>query len=166
MIYWIFGIPGSGKSTVAKQFSELSGMPVFEGDDFQTEEDREVIAAGVFTLERRHAQLSRIMENIDSKGPSRAIVTHPLPDRESRTRVLGVNGEEGKLVYGKAPLSVIEERLIARRGHHFGPDLLDAWIPRHWQEPTEEGLVVIENGLDQQLLNAQLKALNESINGI
>jgi len=158
-LYWFFGLPGSGKTHVAKIVSQMTGLPVYEGDSFHTEDDRRVIAAGAFTLARRHAQLERIRLALQTAGTLDALVTHALPDKASRTLVRGLSGHASRLIYVTAPLTLIRKRLAARRDHHFGPELLDAWIPRHWEEPEGEDCFVIENGTDDRLLEAQLRKL-------
>lgn len=158
MIYWFIGVPGTGKTYVARLFATLTGFPQFEGDDFQTEDDRKVIAAGAFTLEHRYAQLSRISTALKDAGVTNGVVTHPLPDTESR-RLVRESGN-AQLVYVRAPLAVIRGRLKARKDHHFGSELLTPWLKQHWAEPTqEEGCLVIDNFGSGETLEAQLRRL-------
>lgn len=157
--YWFFGVPGSGKTHIAGLFSQMTGIPRFEGDDFHTEDDRRAVAQGAFTLERRHAQLERIHFALQKAHTPYALVTHPLPDKASRKLVRGLTGHAVQLVYVKAPFVLIKQRLITRKGHHFGPELLDAWIPKHWEEPKDEDCFVIENGSEDHLLESQLREL-------
>lgn len=156
MIYWFFGLPGSGKTYLAKKFSRLAGIPQFEGDEFHTEEDRRVIAVGQFTLAHRHAQLTRIDEALQGIT-GHAIVTHPLPDKESRERVRSSGNT--RLVYVKASLRLVKSRLVRRKEHHFGPELLDAWIDRHWQEPEEEECFALNNSRNAPAVERRLRAL-------
>lgn len=152
MQYWFFGLPGSGKTHVAKLFAHMTLMPQYEGDDFHTAEDRKVIAEGAFTLAHRHAQLARVASSLLASDVTDVIVTHPLPDRSSRTLI---REQSARLVYVTAPLVLIKARLAARIGHHFGVELLDAWIPRHWEDPTGEPCFIVHNdgsaSLEQQL---------------
>src|SRR3989344_1505946 len=143
MMYWFFGIPGSGKSHLAGLFSQMTGIQVYEGDDFHTEDDRRAVAEGTFTLEHRYAQLERINATLQATRMPNALVTHPLPDRTSRALVRKMSDGAVRLIYVTAPLPLIKERLRTRTGHHFGPDLLDAWVPRHWEEPKDEDCFVI-----------------------
>jgi gluconate kinase len=142
MRYWFFGLPGSGKTYLAKQFSLMTNFPQFEGDDFHTADDRKVIAEGAFTLAHRHAQLARVASSLQASAVADAIITHPLPDRASRALI---REQSARLVYVAAPVPLIRERLISRTGHHFGVDLLDAWILRHWEDPMGEKCIVVNN---------------------
>jgi len=142
MHYWFFGLPGSGKSHMANLFSAMTGFPQYEGDDFHTHEDRRVIAEGQFTLAHRHAQLKRISDVLHSAEVLDAVITHPLPDRNSRA---GLYTRSSKLIYVKADLALIKQRLTSRTGHHFGADQLDEWIPRHWEKPIGEENHIIQN---------------------
>ena len=159
MIYWFLGIPGSGKTHIARLFSQMTGIPQYEGDDFHTEEDRRAVAEGMFTLEHRHAQLSRIGTALQSVRQRDALVTHPLPDKASRARVRDSGDGNVRLAYVRAPLDVTRERLSLRTNHHFGAHLLDAWLVRHWQEPEGEDCFVIENDSSAQTLETRLKEL-------
>src|SRR3989338_483495 len=161
-IDWFFGIPGSGKTHIARQLSQMTGIPMYDGDDFHTNDDRRAVAQGIFTLERRHAQLKRISTKLRTAGTPHALVTHPLPDRESRALVRRLSTGDVRLIHVTAPLDLIKERLRARKDHHFWSDLLDAWISKHWQEPCGENCLVIENGLDNQLLEDQLRKFGPS----
>jgi gluconate kinase len=159
MVHWFFGFPGSGKTHVAGLFSQRAGIPRYEGDDFHTEDDRRAIEAGAFTLAHRHAQLERIHRALRNAGISDALVTHPLPDKASRQLVRGLSGHVARLIYVTAPLPLIKERLATRKDHHFSARLLDAWIPRHWEEPVGEDCFLIKNGPDEDLLEVQLRKL-------
>lgn len=159
MIYWFFGLPGSGKTYAARRFSRLTGIPAYEGDDFHTEEDRRAVAAGAFTLAHRHAQLERIQRVLQAHAMSGAIVTHPLPDKASRILVKASSAVPVRLVYVTAPLPLIRSRLETRTDHHFGVELLDAWIPKHWQEPTDEDVFVLHNHAGAPPLESQLRRL-------
>ncbi|MES2135114.1 MAG: AAA family ATPase [Patescibacteria group bacterium] len=153
---WFFGIPGSGKTYIAKRISEMTGIPSYEGDDFHTEDDRRAIAESRFTLAHRHQQLKRIIVKLQTSGVSHALVTHPLPDRKSRALVRSFGGAV-RLIHVKAPLEVIKDRLSTRTNHHFDIGLLAAWIPRHWEEPEGEDCLVVKNDLDNNLLDAELR---------
>jgi len=133
----------------------MIGFPQYEGDDFHTEDDRKVIAEGLFTLSHRHAQLKRVSAALRSAKVLDAIITHPLPDRNSRA---GLYKKSCKLVYVKTDLVLIKQRLANRKGHHFGADQLDEWIPRHWEEPIGEENLVIHNN-ESENLNSSLKVL-------
>ena len=159
ILYWFFGFPGSGKTHVAGVFSQMTGIPQYEGDDFHTEDDRRAVAAGAFTLERRYAQLMRIHADLQTAHAPDALVTHPLPDKKSRQLVRSLSGDAVRLIHVTAPLHLVKQRLADRHGHHFGANLLDAWIPKHWEEPRDEDCFLIENGSDERLLEAQLRKL-------
>ena len=163
MQYWFFGFPGSGKSHVAGLFSRMTGIPVCDGDDFHTEDDRRAVAQGTFGLGHRHAQLGRINAAIQAMRTPDVLVTHPLPDKASRTLVRELSGRAVRLVHVNAPLVLIKARLSVRTDHHFGPDLLDAWIPQHWEKPAGEDCFVIENGVSDMLEPQlrQMRALDE-----
>lgn len=159
MWYWFFGIPGSGKTHTAKLFSRMIGIPHFEGDDFHTEADRDAIAEGTFTLQDRYAQLERISSALHRERTLRAVITHPLPDKSSRRLVHRLSDNRAQLVHVTAPLPLIKARLRGRKNHHFGENLLDAWLRRHWEQPTCESNFVIRSDVRRRRVKAQLETL-------
>lgn len=165
MWYWFFGLPGSGKSHVAGILSRLTGIPQYEGDNFQTAEDRGFIARGAFTVQRRHDQLMRIVSKLGDSNRKDALITHPLPDKVSRALVRTLHPHGTQLVYVTAPLTLIRKRLRERENHHFGPELLDAWISRHWEDPVNEDTFVIDNGEGVDTLVSQLNQLCGRLHG-
>ncbi|MEK7156876.1 MAG: hypothetical protein AAB790_03690 [Patescibacteria group bacterium] len=64
-----------------------------------------------------------------------------------------------------APLVLVRKRLHERKNHHFGPELLDAWIARHWEEPAGEDFFLIENAEEKEALVSQLDRLCGSRHG-
>ncbi len=159
MVYWFYGQPGSGKSYVAAIFAEMIGATQYEGDTFHTKADRRAVLKGTFTLERRHAQLARIAKALKAQKGKDAIVTHPLPDKRSRELLAASGGGDVVLIYVRTPRALQLKRLKARKGHHFTPDLLPAWINRHWQEPKGEGHFLVRNSVTKRELKKRLGLL-------
>jgi gluconate kinase len=159
MTYWFFGLPGSGKSHVAKIFSEISGVPVIDADDFHTKSDREAIRKRAFTVERRHAQLKRVQRHLRRMKTGDAIVTHVLADTKSRSLLVNQSGSPAMLVYVTTPRAQHLKRLQRRKNHHFTADMLEEWIPRLWQEPERGRYPVIRNNVPKRELVKRLKAL-------
>lgn len=155
-IIWFLGMPGAGKTVLGNRFAKMIGVPCFDGDDYQTDRDRELIEKMQFTQEHRDAQLSRIIDAVCALG--RCIVTHPLPNPESRA---WAHAHDGTLVYVRAPVPLVHLRLKSeeRRHHHFRPEMLRPWILRHWVEPEHEGCFVINNTFDNTAVNERLGEL-------
>ncbi|MBP7801339.1 MAG: NADP-dependent phosphogluconate dehydrogenase [Saprospiraceae bacterium] len=46
MIYFVMGVSGSGKTTIAQRLSELKNIPLFDADDFHSTENKAKMSAG------------------------------------------------------------------------------------------------------------------------
>jgi len=162
MIYWFFGPPGSGKTHVAKVFSEMTGLPRLDGDDFHTAADRKAIDKGKFTLKHRHAQLGRIATFVKKKGYKQTIVAHALPDPISREILRRRSRGRDVFVFVYTPKALHHKRLAQRKNHHFSIDSLPGWLKKHWQDPKGERHVRLHNGTSSTALRRSLKRIARS----
>ena len=46
VIYFVMGVSGSGKTTIAQRLSELKNIPLFDADDFHSTENKAKMSAG------------------------------------------------------------------------------------------------------------------------
>ncbi|MBK8281989.1 MAG: NADP-dependent phosphogluconate dehydrogenase [Saprospiraceae bacterium] len=46
VIYFVMGVSGSGKTTIAQRLSELKNIPLFDADDFHSKENKAKMSAG------------------------------------------------------------------------------------------------------------------------
>lgn len=147
MILWFFGLPGVGKSTLAKRLSSLVSIPFIDLDNMLTDEEKGALCAGTFTSEMRLKKLTRAVTLIQATLANTAHMTtsDSLPDSRSRSYVAQALGEGVRFVLIRSPRIVHIERLTGRKNHFFTADLLKEYEKKHWSPPFDISYALFEN---------------------
>lgn len=135
MIYWFFGFPGIGKDYCAHHLARIGNFPHINADDFLTEDDRQKLLMGTFTVEDRLNKLGRIVSHIKhtSNRLEHIAVADSLPDNASRRYI--IDSFEGvKLILVTASAIIHKRRISKRKNHFFTEKLLDSYIEKYWEE--------------------------------
>jgi gluconokinase len=136
MILILMGVSGSGKSSVGHALAARLSWEFIEGDDFHPPQNVRKMHAGIaLSDEDRRPWLLALREQIASilrRSGSAVITCSAL--KQSYRDLLARQGVQ--FVYLKVSFGVARERLATRRGHFFGPELLQSQFdtleaPRH-----------------------------------
>lgn len=165
MVYLFFGYPGAGKTTLARRFGELHGVPAIDTDAFMTAEEIAAVHEGRYTQAMRQANIARYCARVRADPACRPHVAlaDGLPNNAARRFALAqFPPGEARLALVQTDRALWEQRLTARAGNvvEIGVREADAYIAAHW-EPLAPDLphTVIENGADTAAVDAQLRAL-------
>ena len=135
------GVAGSGKTTVARLFTEKTGAVFYEGDDFHPPENVAKMRAGIpLTDADRKKWLKTLRETIVralAKKEYSALACSAL--KEKYRDSLAAGDPRVKFVHLTGPPALIEERLKTRRGHFMPPKLLKSQFAI--LEPPTDALV-------------------------
>jgi gluconokinase len=126
MVIVLMGVAGSGKTTVGGLLARRLGWQFRDADSFHPLRNREKMRRGIplDDNDRRPwlaAIRTSIVESINSK--KNTVYACSALKRAYR-ELLGTDTDEVKFVYLKGPAGLIAERLANRKGHFFGPALL------------------------------------------
>jgi gluconokinase len=130
VIVIVMGVSGSGKSYLAGRLAEATGWPFAEGDDYHSESNKALMAAGIPLtdteripwLDSLHEVLLRWRQEHRS-----GILACSALKADYRER-LTANIENVRFVWLDPPRKVLEARMRNRPGHFMPPALLDSQL--------------------------------------
>jgi predicted kinase len=155
IVYLLCGLPGSGKTTYAKNIVNEQGALSLSIDDEMI--NRYGVAGRDYPIEKRNEYKASVMKIIKSeivkniKNGQSVVLDFAVwkkRDREYFRNLVESNGAEMQLIYLKASRALLLERLNSRaeieKGKNFiiTPDLLDERIAI-FEEPNNENEEVI-----------------------
>lgn len=119
MIVCIGGLPGSGKSTVAKAIAQQLGWQFLESDDAIPNNLRQQIADGkkLSDLDLDNWILNHVIATAVELEKVSPVVVASLLARESYVTELSSSSEQSLYITLQAPYEVLKERVLAR--DHF-----------------------------------------------
>ena len=126
MIVILMGVSGCGKSTIGRLLAERHGWIYLEGDDFHPPGNIAKLSAGIpLTDEERADWIAALRDALAGHlvaGRPAVLACSAL--REAHRRTLCRPGEPIRLVHLCGDISLIRDRLVARRGHFMPASLL------------------------------------------
>jgi gluconokinase len=140
MVIVMTGVSASGKSTVGERLAQRLGFEFHEGDEFHSEQSVRKMSAGIPLDDAdREPWLAAIRSLIDTALASgrNIVVACSALKREHREalRAPGV-----VFVYLRASRELIGTRLRERKGHFFGPAMLESQFEA-LEEPSRAVIV-------------------------
>ncbi|MEO3779381.1 gluconokinase [Micromonospora sp. B11E3] len=141
----VMGVSGAGKTTVAREISELTGMTFADADAFHTEEHVALMRAGIpLDDEARWPWLRRLsawMADRCAEGVSTVLACSAL--KRSYRDVLRQGPPSLDFVHLDGPVEVIRERMAARAGHYMPASLLESQLATLEPHGPDESVVVL-----------------------
>ena len=126
MVIIVYGVTGSGKSTVGQLLSEKLALPFYDGDHFHPESNVEKMRRGIpLTDEDRIPWLENLRENIQQWERDGGAVLACSALNEKYRNILK-RGSHPIWVLLDGSRELIQGRLDARIGHFMNPDLLES----------------------------------------
>jgi gluconokinase len=127
MVIILMGVTGSGKTTIGRGLARELGWDFYDADDFHPAANVEKMSRGVPLEDSDRAPwlaaLGELVRGRVRRGENAVLACSALKE-SYRDRLLV--DERVKLVYLKGEYSLIQERLLDRRGHFMKASLLDS----------------------------------------
>ena len=148
----LMGVSGSGKTTVGAAVAQAIHAKFIDGDDLHPRANIQKMASGQpLNDDDRAPWLERLSDaaySLKHKNETGLIVCSAL---KRRYRDALRKGNEGMIfLYLKGSEEVILQRLKARAGHFFSPDMLKSQFAA-LEEPGEDEPDVVRVNIDHQL---------------
>ncbi len=126
-VFIIFGVSGSGKTTVAQKLSEHLGIPFFDADDFHPPSNIEKMKSGTpLTDKDRYPWLNTLSGYIGEWNRSKGAVLACSALKEKYREILEGTGNKVRWVFLEGSKQLISERMNAREGHFMPESLLES----------------------------------------
>ncbi len=154
----IYGLPGSGKTTIAEAIAAAFRAHVCDWDDCIPPAIKKKIRKKTLpTEEERDALIGQYIGRIAEMLTAYPVVAScSLPFRRHRQQIR--QHFPGVLfLYLDAPFAVLQQRLSRRQRHFFNPALLEKlW---HLQEPPDADHICIDAGQDKEKVVREAKRI-------
>ena len=159
MIVVLFGVTGSGKTTIGRLLAQELGWKFADGDEFHSNSNVEKMRHGVaLTDTDREPWLERLREPLVksvARGENMVLACSALKEKyRDRLQV----GSEIRWVLLKGEYATIANRLRERQNHFMNPDLLQSQFDA-LEEHTGSALVVDVNATPQEIVQTIRKNL-------
>jgi gluconokinase len=158
VIVIVFGVSGTGKTTIGKLLAEQLGWGFYEADDFHPRSNVEKMRSGIpLTDEDRWPWLDSLRQQISRSlaVKENAALACSALKRAYRER-LRVN-DDVKFVFLRGNYGLIEKQLCQRRGHFMNPALLQSQFADLEEPESDEDTLTIELGRTPQELVNEIK---------
>jgi gluconokinase len=159
------GVAGSGKTTVAKLFTEKTGAIFYEGDDFHPPKNIAKMHAGIpLTDADRKKWLQKLRKIIVDALAKKEFSALACSALKVKYRAELSGGDSGvKFVHLTCPQTLIEKRLKNRRGHFMPPDLLESQFAI--LEPPTDALVFSCKKSPKKIVAELIHVLDKAVSG-
>jgi len=123
----IFGVSGSGKTTIGQKLSAQLGLPFQDADDFHPEANIKKMESGVpLTDDNRYPWLQALSEKIAQWKKHGGVILACSALKESYRRLLTSEQAADHWILLEGPFELIEQRMKERSHHFMDPDLLQS----------------------------------------
>ena len=159
MIAIVFGVSGTGKTTIGKLLAQELGWRFYEADDFHPRANIEKMRSGrPLTDEDRWPWLKLLREQIARSLAAKedAVLACSALKRAYRER-LRVS-DDVKFVFLRGDYALIKNQLRRRRSHFMNPALLRSQFADLEEPKPDEDAITIELGRTPEELVAEIKA--------
>lgn len=152
----VMGVSGSGKTTVARGISTVTGLTFVEADEFHSPENVALMRSGVpLDDSNRQPWLADIAGWIAARaaeGRSTVLACSAL--RRAYRDVLRRGAPQVDFVHLHGPAEVIRERMARREGHYMPASLLDSQLATLEPADPDESVLVLDVSLPPRALVA------------
>lgn len=157
--YFVMGICGSGKSTIAIEIAKAKCIDMLDADDFHPQSNVDKMSAGIpLTDEDRAGWLQVLNEELGSRlGKGESVVLACSALKQRYRDALGEGLPSVRWLYLRGDRETILERVGQRKDHFMPTTLVDSQLDA-LEEPTDAVVVDIRLSVEG-IVSKALEAL-------
>jgi carbohydrate kinase (thermoresistant glucokinase family) len=162
----IMGVAGSGKSTLALRLSEQLGWCYLEGDDFHSQEAKQMMASGTpITGEMRDQWVGRLCDALAECAAKQqpVVLSYSGLIRKHRERIRQA-ASQPLFVYLQGSAELLTERLAQRKNHFMPVSMLQSQLAT--MESVEQEADVLCLDISQSVNQLMLQVLLRAEQGV
>lgn len=127
MIFIIMGVSGAGKSTVGNMLADRLCCEFYDADHFHSKDNIEKMSSGIpLTDSDRQSWLISIQNLIKQQKGNTVLACSAL--KKSYRDILDIPDKDVVFIYLRGHKEVLTKRLLERKGHYAGTNLLDSQL--------------------------------------
>ncbi|WP_299439526.1 NADP-dependent phosphogluconate dehydrogenase [uncultured Aquimarina sp.] len=160
IVYILYGVSGSGKTTIGKKLAKDFDIPFFDADDFHPESNIQKMSNG-FPLDDtdREPWLQRLAnEIIDWSTKKGAVLACSALKQKYRETLKSIDPEYIEWILLDGSFDLIANRMGARKNHFFKKEMLVSQFET--LEKSEEGIVIDIDKNSDEIVNEIKSKLN------
>jgi gluconokinase len=153
MVIILIGVSGSGKTSIGRALSVLTGWSFLDADDYHSPENIAKMSRGEpLTDADRQPWIDTLIEVIDSqvKHGEQTILACSALKKSYRSQLAQSNLPSVHFVYLKVAPELLETRLKQRQGHFMSPKLLLSQLET-LEEPTADEATIVRVQIETSL---------------
>lgn len=128
-VYVVFGVSGSGKSTVGRILADTLGIPHYDADDFHPKSNKDKMASGQPLNDKdRDPWLRTLALEMGDWSQKEGAVLSCSALKEKYRKILESHCDEIHWVLLHGTRELLADRLAQRKSHFFNPKLLDSQL--------------------------------------
>ncbi|WP_298539375.1 NADP-dependent phosphogluconate dehydrogenase [uncultured Aquimarina sp.] len=160
VIYILFGVSGSGKTTIGKKLAKDFNIPFFDADDFHPESNIKKMSDG-FPLNDsdREPWLQKLANEINDWNTKRgAVLACSALKQKYRETLKSIDKEYIKWILLDGSFDLIANRMEKRKNHFFKKEMLLSQFET--LEKSEEGIIINIDKSSDEIVNEITSKLN------
>ena len=159
-VYIIYGVSGSGKTTIGKKLASILNLPFYDADNFHPESNIKKMSDG-FPLkdEDRYPWLQKLNRQIINWQADNGAVLACSALKSNYRDILETNADHIYWIFLDGTYELIHQRLNKRENHYFRESLLQSQFDT--LEKPDRGILVQVNKSEDEIVKNILDEISE-----
>ncbi|MCV9389123.1 decarboxylating NADP(+)-dependent phosphogluconate dehydrogenase [Reichenbachiella ulvae] len=154
----VFGVSGSGKSTIGQLLSQHLSVPFADADDYHPQKNIDKMASGQPLNDQDRESWLLDLAGLIDENKEKGLVLACSALKEKYRKILSSGDQKIHWVHLAGTKEVLTERLQQRKQHFFNPALLDSQLAT--LEKPKYGIEVNVEDSPEEIINTVLESMS------